>query len=296
MQNRRRTVPSSLVSKIVFVSFFIMAFNSCKRDPALFEINNLNGNVISIFGHGGMGIGYKFPIDTYQSIEPVLRRGADGSEMDIQMTKDSVLIVYHDDDLDNQTNCPGMINDMLWSEIWGCHFSSPISSKVNLTSFNDLLDDLTASGKNIYDYIFTFDCKLYSNAADRIAFWNQFANAILKAMDDYGLQNNIFIESQDTAFIRILQGKRSGLKLFFYPGDFESAFQIATAMNLYGITIHTDLISASQVKQAHDSGFMVTLWGIASEQENIDAIKKSPDFIQTDKPIHLLKFFDRYKG
>ncbi len=68
---------------------------SCKRDVALYEIHNLNNNQISIFGHAGMGFEFEYPIDTYQSIEPVLRIGADGSEMDIQMTSDSILVLYH---------------------------------------------------------------------------------------------------------------------------------------------------------------------------------------------------------
>ena len=107
--------------------------------------------------------------------------------------------------------------------------------------------------------------------------------------------DNIMIESSDTTFLRILQNKRSGLKLFIYPNDFEDGFQIASTMNLFGITIHTDYITTSQLKLAHDNGFRVTLWGIGTNQANIDAILKSPDFIQTDKPIHLLKVFGKYK-
>src|SRR4051812_33149372 len=96
----------------VFLAFLILQIiSSCSKDPSISKTNNLNGNVISAFGHAGMGLGFKYPIDTYESIEPCLRIGSDGSEMDIQMTKDSVLVVYHHSELEESTLCSGMIND-----------------------------------------------------------------------------------------------------------------------------------------------------------------------------------------
>lgn len=289
--------PVRTKSMLLLLTIAALFLNSCKRDTPLTKINNLNGDVISAFGHAGMGFSFEYPVDSYESIEPVLRIGADGSEMDIQMTKDSVLVVYHDVHLEDGTICStGFINDRSWSEIAGCHLACPYSSSINLVSFYQLMDRLKTSGKNIHDYTFTFDCKLNTSAANPTAFKAQYANAVLKAIDDYGLQDNIFIESQDTVYLRMLKNKRSGLKLFIYPPDFETGLQIAKSMGLFGITIRTDLISAAQVKKAHNQGISVTLWGVNTEKDNMDGIAKNPDFIQTDKPIHLLKVFGRYKG
>ena len=211
------------------------------------------------------------------------------------MTKDSTLIIYHHAKLEEGTLCKGIINDKLWSEIWGCHHASPYSSKINLLSFNGLMEQLTNAGYDIHNYVFTFDCKTYTSATDKNLFFNQYANAILKAVDDFKLENNLLIEIQDTTFLRILQNKRKGLKLFIYPNGFEKGFQLAKSMGLFGITIHTDEITSEQIKLAHDNGLRITLWGINSEKANIEAIQKSPDFIQTDKIIHLLKVFGKYK-
>ncbi len=211
------------------------------------------------------------------------------------MSKDSVLIAFHDSKFEEATLCSGTINDKLWSEIWGCHYASPISSKINLLSINDLFDRLENDGYNLLYFTFTFDCKLYTNSSDGITFLNQYANAILKLMDDRNVQNNILVESSDTTFLRILQNKRNGLKLFTHR-NFENGFQIAKTMNLYGITLHTDYISTEQIKMAHENGLRVTLFGIGFKNKNVEAVLKSPDFIQTDKPIHLLKIFGKYKG
>ncbi len=189
----------------------------------------------------------------------------------------------------------GIINDKTWSEISNCLIASPISNNVELINFDELINKLISTGKNIHNYTFTFDCKLHSNMSNRAQFLNQYANAILKAIDDYSLQNNILIESQDTSFLRILQGKRNGLRLFIYPSSFENGIQIAKNMGLYGITIDNEIITKEQIEIAHNSGLFVTLWGLDTEKSNTDAIYKNPDFVQTDKPIHFLKIFDRYK-
>jgi len=278
---------------LLSILFFVF---SCKKDPPLYQVNNLNGNKVSVFGHAGMGIAFKYPIDTYESIEPVLRIGADGSEMDIQMTRDSVLVLFHEEFLQERLVCTsGLVNDKNWNEISNCQIASPYSSRIKIISFDDLMSNLTNSGKNIHNYTYTFDCKLYSNTINKISFFNQYANAIVRAAEQFDIKENILIESQDTTFLRIVQNKCAELKLFIYHNDFNKAIEIAQMMNLYGITMDNDLITAAQTKQAHENGFRVTLWGIYKNADNISAIEKSPDFIQTDKPIHLLKIFNQYK-
>jgi len=272
--------------------FVCIGFKSCKRDAPLYEVNNLNGNVISAFGHGGMGVQFKFPINSYESIEPCLRIGADGTEMDIQMTDDSVLVAYHNSDLNESTPCSGTVNNLLWSQIWGCHYASPFSSTIKLKSVAELF----SAFPNRNDFTFTFDCKLYNNKADQIAFKNQFANAIINTIDAYNINDEkLFIESPDTLFLRKLQTKRNSLKLFFYANEFEEGLEIAEKMNLFGIIIESDYISKEQVKLAHEKGIRITLFNVKSKEEHLNAILKSPDFIQADDIIYLLKVFGKYK-
>jgi glycerophosphoryl diester phosphodiesterase len=218
--------------------------------------------------------------------------GADGTEIDIQMTSDSILVAYHNGNLNEGTLCNGGINDKIWSEIWGCHYFSPISSSLNLMSVNDIFARL----ENTYDRTYTFDCKLYSNNPDRVSYFNQYANAIIKLINTRSINpERLFIESQDTTFLRILQTKRNDLKLFIYPRTFEEGIAKAEYMRLFGITISNDNITKDQVTFAHTKGIRITLWNTKSVSENLDAMLKSPDYIQSDDIIYLLKIFGKYK-
>ena len=160
-----------IIKNILLFCFVCLLYNACKRDVPLFVINNLNGNKISCFGNAGMGIAFKYPINSYESVEPCLRIGADGTELDVQLTKDSVLVAYNNSDLNESTLCSGTINDELWLTIGGCHYANAFSSSINLVSVNDIYSRLN----NPNDCVYTFDCKLYTHSTDITSFENQFA-------------------------------------------------------------------------------------------------------------------------
>ena len=66
-------------------------------------------NIPSVIGHrGAMGF-WNIPENTCESILAAYKMDAYGVEIDVQMTKDNQLIIYHDDILDTLTNLHGYI-------------------------------------------------------------------------------------------------------------------------------------------------------------------------------------------
>src|SRR5687768_2770290 len=94
----------------------------CRKDPALWTIKNLNNDRVSVFGHGGMGIFSRLPMNSEPSVNKSIEVGADGTEIDIQVSRDSVLIAFHDADLESSSTCEGTIAEKTWSELSGCEF------------------------------------------------------------------------------------------------------------------------------------------------------------------------------
>jgi glycerophosphoryl diester phosphodiesterase len=278
-----------VLNRLLFPAF-VFLFASCERDPMLIDINNLNGNEVGVFGHGGMGIKSLYPIDSWPSLEKCLELGADGTEIDIQITKDSVAVAYHHQKLEDGTNCYGVVSEKLWQEIDGCDHSS-VYNNVRVERLADIFDKIG----HLQEHVFTFDCKLYSSEPDRQAYLSRYANALIKLIDDHDISSNVFIESQDSSFLRMIRQRRPGLKLFIYPSSFESGLAIAEAMDLYGITTHYKDITKAQVELAHLKGIYITLWGMQSRKENLQALEKSPDYTQSDEMVHLLKMFGKYK-
>ena len=254
-----------------------LLFISCTKDDL-----RINNNII-VLGHGGMGINQTYPMNTFESIIKCLNIGTSGSEIDVQLTKDSVLVAYHSKNLSDHTNLFGTINDFNWSEIENAFYVSTPYLNYPLLS----LDHLFSNIPNLNEHLFTFDCKLYTNS-NALNFKEAYINSLSKIIDKYDLKSNVYIESQDTIFLIKLKEREPYYKLFIYPPSFDEGFNIALDLGLYGITISTSDVSPEQIEIAHSNNLKVAIWNTHSENKNIEGVNKGPDFIQTDKVKHLV--------
>lgn len=74
-----------------------------------------DGSYVMIMAHRGDHL--EVPENSLQSIENCIDLGLDMAEIDIQRTRDGVLILMHDQTLDRTTEGSGLISSMNWAEI-----------------------------------------------------------------------------------------------------------------------------------------------------------------------------------
>ncbi|CAN5758235.1 glycerophosphodiester phosphodiesterase [soil metagenome] len=96
-----------------------------------------------VIGHRGAS-GYA-PEHTFASWDLALELGADFLEQDLQMTKDGVLVVLHDDTLDRTTGgvCTGRVIDHTLAELRDCDVGSwfgPAFSTQRIATLDEVLD------------------------------------------------------------------------------------------------------------------------------------------------------------
>lgn len=263
----------------------VLLLNSCSKET--YEIQNLNNNTIDVLGHGGMGIGKTLPMNSLESLLTCMNTGATGTELDLQMTKDSVLIAFHDLTLDTKTNRSGNVYDYTWEELKGTIYSQTLYQNYALVSLEEILENLASSTT----FKLTFDCKLYGESTPP-SYRKTFASSLVKAIHAYTISDRVAIEAQDVSFLKEIQALDSNLKTYIYPPTFEEGFQLAQQEGFSGITISTTKISKEQIQQAHDAGLLVSIWNTHSKKDNRDAVLKNPDCIQTEKVRYLLKLLE----
>ncbi|NRA11936.1 MAG: hypothetical protein HRT57_08275, partial [Crocinitomicaceae bacterium] len=105
----------------LIISIIIIALGCT---PETYEITNLNNNEIEVMGHAGMGFSDLYPINTAESIMRCINEGADGTELDIQLTADNILVGFHNSDLEGNTNFTGKIRDYTWNELKEARYTS----------------------------------------------------------------------------------------------------------------------------------------------------------------------------
>jgi len=229
-----------------------------------------------------MGDHFQYPGNTLESVLPVLEIGADGSEIDIQMTKDSILVLFHNDVLEGRTHCTGKVYDYNWEEIKNCTYNA-VQSNVKLISVDELFSNI----ENLEDFYFSFDCKLDPDNVYNINYRKIFLRAISQINDEYEMSGNIFIEG-DLNFLQLAKELGLNNKGFLIG----SSIDIAIENNIFGIgaTLET---SPDTISYAHANGIYVMMWGAKTDIGNKQALKLNPDILQTDKPIPLLMLLNR---
>ena len=90
-----------------------------------------------ILGHGGMGIRSIQPLNSEASLLEAISYPIDGTELDVRMTADCVLVALHDNDLSLSTSCSGSVSSKRYSELIECINSTWLNSS-NISSIDSL--------------------------------------------------------------------------------------------------------------------------------------------------------------
>ena len=86
-----------------------------RAEKILAQINDPNSEYVVVISHRGDWRNY--PENSIPAIESVIRMGADMMELDVKMTKDSVLILMHDKTIDRMTNGKGLVSDITYDSL-----------------------------------------------------------------------------------------------------------------------------------------------------------------------------------
>ena len=278
------------------ISFFLCWLIACGPGP-IPEINNLNENRIVILGHAGAGGGSNAgPSNSQASIFSAIDElKADGVEIDVQLSADQTLFLYHDESLASQTNCSGRLNSKTDTELGSCEYSKGFfnfsTSSHQLARLESILEKFSSYSPHP---ILSFDLKIFpKDETDFPGFRHEFAAAIISLVRKYEYQSDILIESKSLNMLRDLHTADPELKLFKYADDFETGKNEVLENALFGISIRSKSVSKEQIQAAHEAGIRMMLWSLWNREENRKAIAKSPDYIQSDRVEYVVKWLKK---
>lgn len=101
---------------------------------------NKNDKDIVVAGH--RGIKSKFPENTMLSYREAIKLGVDMIELDINMTKDNVLVLCHDNTIDRTTNGKGAIRDYTLEELQKFNAGINMGYDTIIPTFEELLQEI----------------------------------------------------------------------------------------------------------------------------------------------------------
>lgn len=86
-----------------------------RAEKLLAEFNNPNTDYVMVISHRGDW--RNWPENSIPAIESVIAMGVDMMELDVKMTKDSVLVLMHDKTVDRMTTGKGKVSDITYDSL-----------------------------------------------------------------------------------------------------------------------------------------------------------------------------------
>ena len=270
---------------VIFCAFQITACSKHASDP--FD----KGVVIA--GHAGSGFNYlidpfnPLPPNSWTSIKKALDNGAEGIEVDVQLSKDGKLILYHDTKLDTQSELSGCIAELKAKEVIGSSydlgFPYDLFHRENIIGLDDMMLNLQEEGAEPLLY---FDLKPENYCSDDPAYdrFNDLMKALLQFDADYVYpKNKIFlicpysqllmqIDSMIPDYRRIKPGGQN------VQMDLRSAIELG----LDGLIFPVESIDRSEITLLKDAGMEVMLFGGKSKRTITSMISSGADVVQVN--------------
>lgn len=264
-------------------------------------IENLNGNVIGVVGHGGMGfesLTNQLPHNSLSSvIQCIEKHQADGVEVDVQMSYDGVLFMYHSQYLDRMTNCVSCIHEQLAEDLDTCRYR--LDFFLNVTTSEPLTTLETAVSrfsKRSPPPLMFLDLKTFTPCPTNRSyeeFREMMVQAVIALIERYQAEDWIVVESGDVVLLQMVAQRNPAIRLFLHQHQVPQVIDEAHKHNLFGIVVPDGQINSQQVKLAHELGLRVSLYQVKSRSSMVEAIQKNPDYIQTDNVPLLQQMLDQ---
>lgn len=257
----------SRVSPNIGAVLVILSVGSCTPDTT----------GVRLIGHGGQGTDGAYPMNSEASLQGALEQGLYGIELDVQLTKDSVLVAHHG--LEPLVGrCTRRINDHTWQELAGC--ATPNGPEGTFHGVR--VDSLLARCATRYPRAeFTFDVKL-NTSDDWWSYLHAFSKGIAELHREFDLGGRLLVECQTADLLKAMALDAPEVTTFLYTVDAEHAITEARKLGCKGITMQVGKFSTAQAQRIKAAGLELTVFGVSGPWTLRRALRLQPDRIQID--------------
>lgn len=230
--------------------------------------------------------------NTIAAFERAIRVGADGIETDLRLTRDGVVIVYHDEKFGRVEGLPEAqrsrpVAEMSYAEISQQELT-PVGDDTGgrrVPTLSDLLADVRSGLLNI--------------ELKRVPQFDELVNKTIAALKDFRRLDRVVLEPPD---LRTAEKLRSALgtrlKLQINPGGdgsvpYEVALERVLKFKPHSISVSYKKLSWEVVDLAHKAGVEVWVYTVDSPDIARAMTLLGVDAIKTDSPTTILGLLNR---
>ena len=240
-------------------------------------------NDTKIWAHRGAS-GYA-PENSLEAFEKAVRLGADGVELDIQMTRDGELVVIHDERIDRVSNGSGMVGEYTLSQLRQYDFNrtNPEFSNVKIPTLEEVYDLFRGT-------ILDINVELKTG----ICFYDGLAERVLELTGRMGMVDKVWFSSFNHYSVMKMReydpAARTGL---LYADGFQDVPGYAAGLG--ADALHPVLYNLQYdgfLEACREKNLLLHVWTVDDEKYMKLLVKEGIDAIITNKPDVARKIVD----
>jgi len=220
------------------------------------------------------------PENTLPAFQTALQLGADGFELDTQLTSDGHVAVYHDPSVDRTTNGHGRLSSLTLAQVRELEAGSFFSEKFRGEKIPTLDEVFETTGKRA---IINVELKNFSTPFDNLA------EKVCELVRRHGMQQNVIFSSflpwNLKKAARLLPEVPRGLitikgRWGVWGRSFGFDFGNYDALHPY-----LGDVTAQQVQRVHKLKRRINVWTVNTEEDIRRMLSWGVDGIMTDDPL-----------
>lgn len=253
MEKEKRLFEKPLRKSYTVLGFLFLGFvgtfviNSQINESLLYS-----GRSLHVAAHRGDAV--RAPENTLSAIESALDLGATLVEMDVQRTKDGVLVLHHDTSLLRMAGVPEPVSFYTYEELSafdvGAGFSEEFTGE-RIPTLEEALLLVKGRGGAL------LDVKVEEHEVET-------AREILKILEDLEMKEHTYIQSFQYDFLRAIRSMDEEIQL--------GQIMYAALGRLEGLsvdfyTVRSSMLTKNLIRRAHEAGRGVFVWVIETEED-----------------------------
>ncbi|HVV44570.1 MAG TPA: glycerophosphodiester phosphodiesterase [Bryobacteraceae bacterium] len=251
---------------------------------------------VEVQGHRGARA--RRPENTIPAFEYAISQGVDVLELDMNVTKDGVLVVSHDPVL-HPPVCSGPvpqanIHDLTLAQVreWDCgKIQNPAfatQQAIPGTKMPTLDEVFNLASKG--NFQFNIETKISEKKPELAPPPDEFVRLVLAAVQGHHLESRVTLQSFDFRTLREMKKLAPEIRLVaLYSGPAKDFVQIAREAQADIVSPEFHLVTPEQVQAAHRAGLRVIPWTPDKPEDWDRLIAAGVDGIITDDPAALIE-------
>lgn len=218
------------------------------------------------------------PENTMAAFRLALEQGADGIELDVQMTSDGQLAVIHDETLERTTNGEGWLSAMTYDQLRRLDASStfPAYRGEPIPLLSEVLELVRPTG-----------IELNIELKNSILPYPGMEEAAIRLVKEYGLETRTVFSSFNHYSVAKLVRLEPGIEAaILYEGIYRPA-EYAATVGARALHPHRFSVTPEIVREAHLDSLKVRPWTANTPAEWSPLVEAGADAIITNYPARL---------